>query len=139
MGAAMKAMAQMMGGGDGAGGLDMGALMKGLDPENNPLLKGLAEANPEIAKVLQDPEALQGQMAQMAELMSSEEGQNMAKNMMQQFADVMTDPEKLKSGLEQLSTNPALKGLADAVPGLREVLDNPEACLLYTSPSPRDS
>jgi hypothetical protein len=38
-----------------------------------------------------------------------------------------SDPEKLKEGLAQLSSNPALKGLADAVPGLREVLDNPEA------------
>ena len=37
------------------------------------------------------------------------------------------DPEKLKEGLAQLSNNPMLKGLADAVPGLREVLDDPEA------------
>lgn len=29
--------------------------------------------------------------------------------------------------MAQLSSNPALKGLADAVPGLRDVLDNPEA------------
>ena len=37
------------------------------------------------------------------------------------------DPDKLREGLEQLSSNPALKGLADAVPGLREVLDDPAA------------
>ena len=38
-----------------------------------------------------------------------------------------SDPEKLKQGLEQFATNPALKGLADAIPGMKEILDNPEA------------
>ena len=39
---------------------------------------------------------------------------------------MLTNPDKLKEGLAQLSTNPALKGLAD-MPGMKEVLDNPEA------------
>ena len=48
--------------GGGGGGLDMETLMKGMDPENNPLLKGMAEANPELARMMQDPEAMKQQM-----------------------------------------------------------------------------
>ena len=36
------------------------------------------------------------------------------------------DPEKLKAGLEAFATNPALKGLADSIPGMREMLEDPE-------------
>ena len=39
------------------------------------MLKGLAAANPELAKMMSDPEAMKAQMAQMAELMTSPEGQ----------------------------------------------------------------
>jgi len=104
-----------------ASGQGLDALM------NNPMLKGLMDSNPEIAKMMSDPEALQQQMAQMAQMMQSEEGQGMAKKMMQEMQEVLTDPDKLQAGLQQLTDNPALKGLADAVPGLRDVLDNPEA------------
>merc|ERR1719217_1171605 len=45
---------------------------------------------------------------------------------MTEMQSMLTDPEKLKEGLEQLNTNPMLKGLADAVPGLKEVLNDPE-------------
>jgi len=122
-------------GGVAAGGDNMMADMlsnlasgQGLDAlMNNPMLKGLMDSNPEIAKMMSDPEALQQQMAQMAEMMQSEEGQGMAKKMMQEMQEVLTDPDKLQAGLQQLTDNPALKGLADAVPGLRDVLDNPEA------------
>jgi len=122
-------------GGVAAGGDNMMADMlsnlasgQGLDAlMNNPMLKGLMDSNPEIAKMMSDPEALQQQMAQMAQMMQSEEGQGMAKKMMQEMQEVLTDPDKLQAGLQQLTDNPALKGLADAVPGLRDVLDNPEA------------
>jgi hypothetical protein len=122
MAAGMEALQAAMG---GEGGLDMGALLKNMDLENNPMLKAMAEANPEMAKMLSDPEALKGQMEQVANLMSSPEGQGMAAKMMQEMQSVMTDPEKLKAGLEQLGSNPALKGLADAIPGLQDVLDDP--------------
>merc|ERR1719399_1784499 len=59
----------------------------------------LGEANPEIAQLLNNPEALQEQMEQM---------------------------QKLMAGLEQFATNPALKGLADSIPGMKEMLEDPE-------------
>jgi len=125
MTAGLEAMQAAFQGGDGAG-LDLGAMLKNMDMENNPMLKAMAQANPEMAKMFSDPEALKGQMEQVAKLMGSPEGQDMAANMMKEMQNVMTDPEKLKAGLEQLSSNPALQGLADAVPGLREVLDDPQ-------------
>lgn len=128
------AMGNMEGLAEAMGNMDMGellkdpsALLKGLDPANNPLLKGLADANPELAQMLSDPNALAEQMQQMTQLMQSEEGQQLAQNMMTEMQSILTDPEKLKTGLEQLGSNPALAGLADAVPGLREMLDDPEA------------
>merc|ERR1719248_215040 len=45
---------------------------------------------------------------------------------MQEMQSVLTDPEKLKTGLEQFATNPALKGLADSIPGMKEMLEDPE-------------
>lgn len=38
---------------------------------------------------------------------------------------MLTDPEKMRQGLEQFASNPMLKGMADAVPELAEVLNNP--------------
>ena len=46
----MAKMAQAFGG--GAGGLDPETLLKGMDPANNPLLKGMAESNPELKALL---------------------------------------------------------------------------------------
>jgi len=122
---AMKALqASGMG---GEGGFDLASMMKNIDFENNPMMKAMAQANPEMAKMLSDPEALQEQVAKMTEMMSSPEGQELAGNMVKEMQNIMTDPEKLKQGLQQLTSNPALKGLADAVPGLKEVLDDPAA------------
>ena len=126
----MAEMMQKMMGGLGGGG-DMAEMMQkmmgGMDMENNPMLKAMADSNPELAKLMSDPEAMKEQMAQVGKVMASEEGQQMAKKMMEEVQSVLTNPEKLQEGLQQLTSNPALKGLADAVPGLREVLDDPEA------------
>lgn len=123
----LEGMADLMNGG-GAGAADLLQKMMGnMDLENNPMLKGLAAANPELAKLMSDPEAMKAQMEQMAELMTSPEGQDMAQKMMKEMQSVLTDPEKLTQGLQQLSENPALKGLAEAVPGLQEMLDDPVA------------
>jgi hypothetical protein len=119
----LEAMANAFG---GEGGFDPAALLQGMDLENNPMLQGLANANPELAQLLSNPEALQEQMAKMAEMMQSGEGQELAQKMMSEMQSVLTDPEKLREGLEQLNTNPMLKGLADAVPGLKDVLNDPE-------------
>lgn len=125
MAEAMQAMQAALGG--EGGDFDPTALLKNMDFSNNPMMKAMADANPELAKMMSDPEALQEQMGKMMQMMSSPEGQEMTQNMMKEMQSVMTDPDKLKAGLEQLSTNPALKGLADAVPGLREVLNDPDA------------
>lgn len=118
----MKAM-QGMFNGEG-GGSDM--LAKMMDPANNPMLKALGESNPELAAMLNDPEAMQQQMAQAMQMFQSEEGQEMMGKMMGQMQEVLTNPEKLKEGLQNLKNIPGLEGMADMVPGLQEVLDNPE-------------
>mmetsp|Transcript_43219 Transcript_43219/g.113517 ORF Transcript_43219/g.113517 Transcript_43219/m.113517 type:complete len:271 (+) Transcript_43219:58-870(+) len=116
--------------GGGAGGLDMAKIMESMGDmsqlANNPMLKGLADANPEIAEMMNNPEVMKEKMAEMQQLFASEEGQNMAAKMMEEMQSVLTDPEKLQQGLQQLAENPALKGLADAVPGLADVLNDPE-------------
>jgi len=115
LGAGMEALAKMAGGGaDGLAGL-----------ADNPMLKNLMDSSPELAQLMSDPEALQAQMGQMAKLMNSDEGRAMGAKMMQDMQEVLTDPEKLQAGLQQLTENPELKGLADAVPGLREMMDDP--------------
>ena len=50
----------------------------------------------------------------------------MGAKMMQDMQEVLTDPEKLQAGLQQLTENPELKGIAEAVPGLREMMEDPE-------------
>ena len=92
---AMAQMAQMMQqamGGEG-GGVDPMAMLKNLDMANNPMLKTLAASNPELAEMINNPEALQEQMKQVGEMLQSPEGQQMAgdmmKNMMGQMQDVM--------------------------------------------------
>jgi hypothetical protein len=88
MAEALQAMAGALGG--EGGGLDPEALLKGMDPANNPLLKGMAEANPELKELLQNPEALRGQMEAMAQMMQSGEGQEFAKKMMTEMQSVLT-------------------------------------------------
>ena len=122
----LKGLMEGMGGGGDMAEM-MQKMMGGMDMENNPMLKAMADSNPELAKLMSDPEAMKEQMAQVGKVMASEEGQQMAKKMMEEVQSVLTNPEKLQEGLQQLTSNPALKGLADAVPGLREVLDDPEA------------
>ena len=114
----LSGMAQMMGEAmKGGGEFDPAALLKGMDLANNPLLQQLAASNPELAAVLNDPDAMATQMEQVKQMMSSPEGQEMAgdmmKKMMGEMQSVMTDPEKLKAGLEQFGSNPALRGIAE--------------------------
>ena len=90
MAANLEAMAAAFGGGDDAGGFDAEAMLKNLDPTNNPLLKGIADANPELAKLMSDPSAMKEQMAQMAKLMQSGEGQEFAQKMMSEMQSVLT-------------------------------------------------
>lgn len=85
---AMAQMAQAFGG--GAGGLDPETLLKGMDPANNPLLKGMAEANPELKALLENPDALKAQMAQMTQMMQSGEGMEMMGKMMSEMQNVLT-------------------------------------------------
>jgi len=130
---------------EGLGNMQDNPMLKGLmdspelaqlmsDPEallnsmkDNPMLKGLMQDNPEMAKMMSDPEAMQEKLRDVTKLMASEEGQGMAKKMMEEMQSVLTDPEKLMQGLEQLSSNPELAGMANMVPGLREVMDDPVA------------
>lgn len=89
--AAMRA-AMQAGGGGGLEGMDMAALMKGM--ANNPMMKQLAEslgeANPEVAELLNNPEAMAAQMQQMQQMMASPEGQETMQNMMKEMQSVMT-------------------------------------------------
>jgi len=114
-----EAMQAMMGGGEG--GLE--AMMKGL--QDSPLMKGLM-SNPEVAEALSNPEALQERMQEMTKMFSGEDGQALGKNLMKEFTEQMTDPEKLKASFAQLKDDPMMAGLVDAVPGFKEAMENPE-------------
>ena len=87
--AAMRAAMGGAGGLEGLEGLDMASMLK-----NNPLMKQMAEAmgdaNPEVAELLNNPEALQEQMAQVQQLMSSPEGTDMMTKMMTEMQSVLT-------------------------------------------------
>lgn len=107
-----KGMEALMG---GSGGGDM---MKGLEQ--------MMGANPEVAEMLKDPSKMQEKMAEVMQLMNSDEGKEMQSKMMEEVQSVLSDPEKMRQGLEQFATNPMLKGMADAIPGLKQVLDDPE-------------
>jgi len=133
-----------MGGGMGEGGglaglADMmkdpeamqAAMAKGMEAmaSNPEMLKGLEAmmgASPEVAEMLRDPSKLQEKVSEAMEMMNSDEGRDMQSKVMEEFQSVLNDPEKLKKGLEQFATNPMLKGMADSVPGLKQMLDDPE-------------
>lgn len=93
--------------------------------KDNPLLQQALQANPEMEKLMSNPEELAKKMAEMQELMNSEEGKAASAKIMEEVQSVLTDPEKMRVGLEQFASNPLLKGVADAVPELKEVLSNP--------------
>ena len=63
-------MAEMMA---GMGNMDPAELLKNMgDLQNNPLLQGLSNANPELAQMLSNPEALAEQMIPFATLLLTE-------------------------------------------------------------------
>merc|ERR1719352_1851376 len=99
----------------------MAANLKG-----NPLLEQMMAGNPEMQELLNNPAALQEKMAEMQQLMNSDEGREASAKIMEEVQSVLTDPDKMRMGLEQFANNPLLKGVADAVPELKEVLSNPE-------------
>merc|ERR1712023_484695 len=78
-----------------------------------------------MLSTLGDPTKLQEKMSEVMELMNSEEGREMQGKMMEEVQSVLSDPEKMRLGLEQFASNPMLKGVADAMPELQEVLSNP--------------
>lgn len=115
-------MKNMMGGGMEGGGME--AMMAGL--KDNPLLQQAFAGNPEMEQLLNNPEELTKKVAEMQQLMNSDEGREASAKIMEEVQSVLTDPEKMRMGLEQFANNPLLKGVADAVPELKEVLSNPE-------------
>merc|ERR1719424_1012110 len=104
-------------------GMDMESRAASL--KTNPMLQQAMAANPEMQELLNNPEALQEKMAEMQQLMNSDEGREASAKIMEEVQSVLTDPEKMRAGLEQFASNPLLKGVADAVPELAEVLNNP--------------
>jgi len=122
-GGAEPDMADLMKNMMGGGGMDMENLAATL--QGNPLLQQAMADNPEMQELLNNPAALQEKMAEMQQLMNSDEGRAASQKMMEEVQSVLTDPEKMRLGLEQFASNPLLKGVADAVPELKEVLSNP--------------
>ena len=125
----MKAMGGGMGGEGGTAG--MSEMMKAMG--GNEQMAG------ELQELLSNPEAMQAKMAEVFQALNTDEGKAATAKIMQEMQSVLTDPEKmrqglqqfasnplLKEGLQQFASNPMLKGLADSMPELKEVLDNPE-------------
>ena len=89
----------------------MSALMK-----DNPMLQGLAQGNPEIAELINDPTKMQQQMTQMAQLFSSNEGKAAIGEVQDAMREFLTDPAKMREGIEAIKSNPMLKTLTDRLP-----------------------
>ena len=113
----MEQLMKAMGGGGSPD--QMAALAENL--KTNPMLQQAFSGNDEMQNLLNDPEELAKKVAEMQQLMTSNEGQEASKKIMEEVQSVLTDPEKMRMGLEQFATNPMLKGMADAVPELKEV------------------
>ena len=143
---ALKAMGGM-GGGSGDGG--MAEMMKAMGGGGDGGMGGLAQMMMamggnermagELQQLLSNPEAMQAKMAEVFQALNTDEGKAATAKIMEEMQSVLTDPEKmrqglqqfasnplLKEGLQQFASNPMLKGLADSMPELKEVLDNPE-------------
>merc|ERR1719198_1888172 len=86
----------------------------------------MLENQPELAELMSNPAALGEKMQEVMQLLQSEEGQALTSKMMTEMKNVLTDPQRMKEGLEQFASNPMLKGMADSIPELQEVLENPE-------------
>eukprot|EP00320_Phaeocystis_rex_P003235 CAMPEP_0119060344 /NCGR_PEP_ID=MMETSP1178-20130426/4322_1 /TAXON_ID=33656 /ORGANISM="unid sp, Strain CCMP2000" /LENGTH=266 /DNA_ID=CAMNT_0007041441 /DNA_START=17 /DNA_END=817 /DNA_ORIENTATION=+ len=119
----MASLLKNMMGGTNGGGMDMESLASSL--QENPMLQQMMASNPEMQELMTNPAALQEKMAELQQLMSSDEGREASAKIMEEVQSVLTDPEKMRQGLEQFASNPMLKSVADAVPELKEVLNNP--------------
>jgi len=135
-GAANGGMAELLKAMGGAGGMDMDALKNlGESLNDNPMfaqamqgmqgMQGNGEMADEMANLMANPEALAEKMGEIGKLMGSGEGQEATAKIMEEVQSVLSDPDKMRQGLEQFANNPMLKGVADAVPELQEVLNNP--------------
>jgi hypothetical protein len=78
-----------------------------------------------MLEMLQDPAKIQEKMAELQQLLGSPEGQEISQNIMKEMQSVLTDPDKMRVGLEQFASNPMLAGMAESMPELKAVLDNP--------------
>ncbi|KAL3927545.1 MAG: hypothetical protein SGPRY_002773 [Prymnesium sp.] len=98
-------------------------LMKGIE--------GAMGANPEVAELLTNPAKLQAggsfrvaigiaqgamseKMAEVADMMNSDEGKELYSKMMQELETVISDPEMMRKGFEEFATNPMFKGLSES-------------------------
>jgi len=103
------------------GNFDMSAMLQ------SPIMQKMMAANPEMAEMLSNPELMQEKMKEVTDLMSSEEGQDAMGKVMSEMKSVLTDPEKLKQGLEMFKNNPMFAELADQMPEIQKVMDDPDA------------
>jgi len=105
---------------------DMTEALQGL-MQNNPMVQAMLESNPEMAEML-NPEKLQENMAKVTEMMGSPEGQEQMQQVGAMMQEVLTDPEKMRKGIEEFMTNPALAGMADALPPeVKQMMQDPAA------------
>ena len=121
MQAGLEQMMRAAGAGGGGEGGDLNAMMLN-SLKDNPFLANLAESNPEIADLVNNPQArtlrrvtspprpgsharraaqaLQGKMAEAMAALGAD-GTNLNEKLMEEFQSVLTDPEKMRQGLEQ--------------------------------------
>lgn len=114
------------GGGGGAGMPDLSALLSGAGggggmPDLSALLSGAGGGGgmPDMSELLKGA----GGMPDMAESM------DMMSDMMNSpmFQEYMGDPEKLEASRQMILTNPLMKQMMGQMPGMAEILEDPEA------------
>jgi hypothetical protein len=82
--------------------------------------KGMAEAGQAMAEMMANPGLMQKRMADMLAA-SGGDGQNI----LEEMSAVLTDPDKLREGMAQITDNPMFAKMVESMPGLSDALTDP--------------
>lgn len=90
--------------------------------------KDMLAANPEMAEMMGNPEAMKAKMQEVAAMLKTEEGQKHMENFGSQMKQLFDDPEKVREGMDQLRNSPQFASMVDNLPPqMKQVFDDPEA------------
>ena len=77
----------------------------------NSLIQGIADADPELAKMMDDP-------VKLIKWLNSTDGEETLEKLSEGMQDVLNDPEKIKSLLQDFESDPLFEDLEQRMPEL---------------------